>query len=63
MSAAARGRDDADVDVEMSSSSSSSLCVDNSSSVIAKIANLYAERLMSDVCLIVGNVSKNRAHF
>ena len=34
------------------------LCnVDNSKTVISKIANLYAERLMSDVCLVVGNVS------
>ena len=32
--------------------------VDNSKTVINKIANLYAERLMSDVCLVVGNVSK-----
>ena len=31
--------------------------VDNSTTVINKIANLYAERLMSDVCLVVGNVS------
>jgi len=30
--------------------------VDNSTTVINKIANLYAERLMSDVCLVVGNV-------
>lgn len=30
--------------------------VDNSSTVINKIANLYAERLMSDVCLVVGSV-------
>ncbi len=30
--------------------------VDNSSTVINKIANLYAERLMSDVVLVVGNV-------
>ncbi len=29
--------------------------VDNSSTVINKIANLYAERLMSDVVLVVGN--------
>ncbi len=28
--------------------------VDNSGTVIAKIANLYAERLMSDVVLVVG---------
>ena len=33
--------------------------VDNSKTVINKIANLYAERLMSDVCLVVGNVSLN----
>ena len=37
--------------------SSSSCSVDNSGTVISKIANLYAERLMSDVCLVVGNVS------
>ena len=36
---------------------SSSCSVDNSGTVISKIANLYAERLMSDVCLVVGNVS------
>ena len=36
---------------------SSSCSVDNSKTVINKIANLYAERLMSDVCLVVGNVS------
>ena len=36
---------------------SSSCSVDNSRTVINKIANLYAERLMSDVCLVVGNVS------
>ena len=40
---------------------STNLCnVDNSKTVISKIANLYAERLMSDVCLVVGNVSQNR---
>ena len=38
-------------------SNSSSCSVDNSRTVINKIANLYAERLMSDVCLVVGNVS------
>ena len=38
--------------------SCTNLCnVDNSKTVISKIANLYAERLMSDVCLVVGNVS------
>ena len=38
--------------------SGTNLCnVDNSKTVISKIANLYAERLMSDVCLVVGNVS------
>ena len=36
---------------------SSPCSVDNSRTVINKIANLYAERLMSDVCLVVGNVS------
>jgi hypothetical protein len=30
--------------------------IDNSGTVIKKIANLYAERLMSDVTLIVGDV-------
>ena len=29
--------------------------VDNSGTVVNKIANLYAERLMSDVTLVVGN--------
>ena len=38
------------------SPTSSSMDIDNSSTVISKIANLYAERLMSDVCLVVGNV-------
>ncbi|XP_071444543.1 galectin-3-binding protein isoform X1 [Hetaerina americana] len=28
--------------------------IDNSSTVLLKIANLYAERLMSDICLVVG---------
>ena len=40
-------------------SNSSSCSVDNSRTVINKIANLYAERLMSDVCLVVGNVSSS----
>ena len=40
---------------------SSSCSVDNSRTVINKIANLYAERLMSDVCLVVGNVSVTTA--
>lgn len=42
---------------DASSSSSSSVAgpvVDNSGTVISKIANLYAERLMSDVVLVVG---------
>ena len=39
-----------------SSSGTNSPEVDNSSTVINKIANLYAERLMSDVVLVVGNV-------
>lgn len=30
--------------------------IDNSATVINKIANLYAERLMSDICLVVGRV-------
>ena len=38
-------------------SNTSPCSVDNSKTVINKIANLYAERLMSDVCLVVGNVS------
>jgi len=32
----------------------SCLQVDNSSTVLLKIATLYAERLMSDICLVVG---------
>ena len=47
------------MDTESSSSSTSNSNkpeVDNSSTVINKIANLYAERLMSDVILVVGNV-------
>ena len=40
-------------------SNTSPCSVDNSKTVINKIANLYAERLMSDVCLVVGNVSLN----
>ena len=47
------GRDSSNRDENNSSSCS----VDNSGTVISKIANLYAERLMSDVCLVVGNVS------
>ena len=31
------------------------LCVDNSVCVVRKIASLYAERLMSDVTIVVGN--------
>ena len=42
------GKSEHDIDV---------MDVDNSKTVISKIANLYAERLMSDVCLVVGNVS------
>lgn len=30
------------------------LQVDNSSTVLDKIAKLYADKLMSDVCLVVG---------
>ena len=37
-----------------SSASASSPLVDNSSTVLSKIASLYAERLMSDVILVVG---------
>lgn len=29
--------------------------MNNSDSVLHKIANLYAEQLMSDICLVVGN--------
>lgn len=29
--------------------------MNNSTSVLHKIANLYAEQLMSDICLVVGN--------
>lgn len=29
--------------------------MNNSNSVLHKIANLYAEQLMSDICLVVGN--------
>lgn len=39
-----------------SSSSTKKANVDNSDTVITKIANLYAERLMSDVTVSVGNV-------
>ena len=46
-------------DRENSVSNTSPCSVDNSKTVINKIANLYAERLMSDVCLVVGNVSLN----
>ena len=28
--------------------------IDNSSTVLTKIARLYAEKLMNDVCLVVG---------
>ena len=45
---------------EEDGSNSSPCSVDNSRTVINKIANLYAERLMSDVCLVVGNVSLMR---
>ena len=45
-----------------STSNSTSCSVDNSRTVINKIANLYAERLMSDVCLVVGNVSTMICH-
>ncbi len=48
-----RMSDDSD---SQSPGQSSSMDIDNSSTVITKIANLYAERLMSDVCLVVGNV-------
>ncbi len=41
---------------DASASSSQDQQVDNSETVIAKIANLYAERLMSDVVLVVGPV-------
>jgi hypothetical protein len=30
--------------------------IDNSSMVINKMATLYAEKIMSDICLVVGNV-------
>ena len=56
-----RENDDDNIDGRDSSNkeenNSSSCSVDNSGTVISKIANLYAERLMSDVCLVVGNVS------
>ena len=37
-----------------STSMSPSATLDNSSTVLSKIASLYAERLMSDVILVVG---------
>lgn len=35
--------------------------MNNANSVLHKIANLYAEQLMSDICLVVGN-SRYPAH-
>jgi hypothetical protein len=40
---------------ESDGGSNPTMNIDNSSTVITKIANLYAERLMSDVTLIVGD--------
>ena len=48
--------DDKDSSTEAAGASAPLPEVDNSSTVINKIANLYAERLMSDVVLVVGNV-------
>ncbi|XP_055389941.1 BTB/POZ domain-containing protein 17 isoform X2 [Condylostylus longicornis] len=44
-----------DTDADQSSQDSS--VMNNSESVLHKIANLYAEQLMSDICLVVGNNS------
>ena len=52
-----KSRFDVGEDNEKDGANTSSCSVDNSRTVINKIANLYAERLMSDVCLVVGNVS------
>uniref|UniRef100_A0A1B0GLD6 BTB domain-containing protein n=2 Tax=Lutzomyia longipalpis TaxID=7200 RepID=A0A1B0GLD6_LUTLO len=43
--------------LDQSSQDSSVVEMDNSGSVLHKIANLYAEQLMSDICIVVG---KNR---
>ena len=40
--------------VSSENSRDSSIAMDNSSEVVTKIAGLYAERLMSDVILVVG---------
>ncbi|GAB0089292.1 BTB/POZ domain-containing protein 17 [Sergentomyia squamirostris] len=41
--------------LDTSSQDSSVVEMNNSCSVLHKIANLYAEQLMSDICLVVGN--------
>lgn len=41
--------------LDTSSQDSSVVEMNNSLSVLHKIANLYAEQLMSDICLVVGN--------
>ena len=44
--------------LDTDSSRDSTVSMDNSSEVVTKIAGLYAERLMSDVILVVGKVSQ-----
>ena len=43
-----------DAPASMPPPTASAATLDNSSTVLAKIASLYAERLMSDVILVVG---------
>lgn len=44
------------VDKSCSSKSTGDIEIDNSNHVLVKIATLYAEKLMNDICLIVGGV-------
>lgn len=54
--AAAAAANEDSSSANMSDDFSAAAAVDNSDTVLSKIAALYAERLMSDVCLIVGDV-------
>lgn len=50
------GSSSASSSLDTDSSRDSTVSMDNSSEVVTKIAGLYAERLMSDVILVVGKV-------